>query len=730
MFGISIVRYFRHLYSLNSYLRLVVSLSFGMLGIFMMGSLITFDPFDPTFCYITTHVQEYTNVFGYYGAQCAGILYFLLGGASLLFVFLSFIFAYSIMTLKKMTIDQYCGWLLLVPGIATYCSLNGVDIVAHIQPGGLLGISLISRLSKIADPIVIELLCICVVIASLLLITSCSIVTLGHYFLRLSMYSYSLLRPFLVVCFMQIKQLLSALVTWLWSVILLLFGKEIEDEVGVLSFDELTQRALQDSPNDEDFWQELLSEEPVQLTIDNPVPQQVKAVPEKRPACVVKKSLYRLPTVALLQKTPSATSTETEPDLKVLATVLEEKLERFGIKGSVTAIKKGPVITMFEYAPHIDSKISKIIALEDDLALALQAMSIRIIAPIPGRSVIGFEVANKVRRSVHSSSSLASKTFKSDNASIPLLIGEDVVGNTFIMDLAKAPHLLVAGSTGSGKSVALNTMLISLLFKFKPDELKLILIDPKRLEFASYADIPHLLFPIITDPKKASGILHWVVKTMEERYELMQKYNVRNVFDYHEYARRDATMEAMPFLVVIIDELSDLMMTAGKDVEDLIVRIAQMARAAGIHMIVATQRPSVDVITGLIKVNFPSRISFKVTSKVDSRTILDCIGADKLLGKGDMLYLDTQASLHRVHGAYITNQDIESVVSYIKQQQEPNYIDLQEAFAAGASSVHDPDDELLAEVIAFLDTIDDVSISLLQRKFRIGYNFDLLQRKI
>jgi len=404
------------------------------------------------------------------------------------------------------------------------------------------------------------------------------------------------------------------------------------------------------------------------------------------------------------------------------ASVLEEKLRCFGVLGSVVGIKNGPVVTLFEYQPDIDSKISKIIALEDDLALALQAVSIRIIAPIPGKSVVGFEVSNVRRKNVLLAELIQSSAYEKCTADIPLILGQDIIGNNVVVDLAKMPHLLVAGSTGSGKSVALNTMLVSILCARTPDEVRLILIDPKRLEFAPYADIAHLLFPIITEPKQAITVLAWVVNEMETRYKRMAEKGARHCVDYNKLVE---DTDKVPFIVVIIDELSDLMMTAGKEIEGLIIRITQKARAAGIHMIVATQRPSVDVITGLIKVNFPSRISFRVTSKIDSRTILDCGGADKLLGQGDMLFLDSADSLlKRVHGAYVTDEEIKKVTNAIRDQQPPCYLDSAPSLSMAGVEIGHEDIMLYESILEFLkkEKIDEISISLLQRKFRIGYN--------
>ncbi len=405
---------------------------------------------------------------------------------------------------------------------------------------------------------------------------------------------------------------------------------------------------------------------------------------------------------------------------------LKEKLEHFGLNGLVTSIQPGPLITMFEYQPEISSKISKITALEDDLAMALSAVSIRTIAPIPGKNAVGFEIANKERKNVYFSDAINSDQFVNSTAKLPLALGVDVVGNPVVYDLIAMPHLLIGGTTGSGKSVGLNSMLASLLCRCTPEELRLILIDPKRLEFTPYADIPHLLFPIVTNAGQASVVLKWVVQEMEDRYERMSKHAVRNVIEYQQLVAKthDGSLEKMPFIAVIIDELADLMVVAGKEIETHIVRIAQMARAAGIHLIVATQRPSVDVVTGLIKVNFPSRVAFRVASKVDSRTILDQMGAEKLLGRGDMLFMHSSSPhLTRIHGAYISDQEIEILTKHLREQAPVNYLNLQDALDAQECKKTDTfEDVLYPEAIAWIDTIEEVSISMLQRQFRIGFN--------
>lgn len=447
---------------------------------------------------------------------------------------------------------------------------------------------------------------------------------------------------------------------------------------------------------------------------------------------------YKKPDLGLFIKSDDAAAEKKlTRELQDKAQLLQEKLERFGVGGTVVSIKRGPVVTLYEYQPDMDTKISKIIALEDDLALALQALSIRIIAPIPGRSVVGFEVANAQRQAVTMAAIIHSDTFTKTTAQLPCIIGVDTTGDPVVADLARMPHLLIAGSTGSGKSVALNTLLTSLLCSRTPDECRLILIDPKRIEFAVYADIPHLLFPIVTDARTASQVLKWVVKHMEERYTILAQYGVRSSKEFNQRIVTGAIIhEQIPNLVVVIDELADLMITAGRDVEESIARIAQMARAAGIHLVVATQRPSVDVITGLIKVNFPSRMAFRVTSRIDSRTILDTGGADKLLGKGDMLFLDgTSAHVQRLHGAYVSDEEIHAVVAQIKRSAKPNYKDLNTELSTlpteGMAAVTDG---LYNDVVTYLKEVDEISISLLQRKFRIGYNrsarlIDLLEQQ-
>jgi S-DNA-T family DNA segregation ATPase FtsK/SpoIIIE len=416
------------------------------------------------------------------------------------------------------------------------------------------------------------------------------------------------------------------------------------------------------------------------------------------------------PTLFVQASKKELNSEETSQKAKALV----EKLKQFGVIGSITHEYKGPVVTTYEFQPDNTIKVSRVLNLEDDLMMALQAHSVRIIAPIPGKSVIGFEVANSQRNTVHFGDLVNSKIWKNNKAALPLAVGCDTRGQTVIIDLTEQPHMLVAGSTGSGKSVALNTMLTSMILTKTPEELQLILIDPKRLEFSAYQQLSHLIFPIITTTERALSALSWAVSHMDERYEKMASLNVK---DWHSMQKQYPGQ--MPLLVIIIDELADLMITGGKEVELLITRLAQMSRAAGIHLIIATQRPSVDVITGLLKVNFPSRIACKVMSRIDSRTILDMQGAEKLLGKGDMLYLNPQGSLQRLHGAYISMREIMEAVEHCAQQQQPYFRELTSTIS---TNHHEQNDPLLNQILEFLGQVDEISISLLQRKFRIGYN--------
>ena len=482
---------------------------------------------------------------------------------------------------------------------------------------------------------------------------------------------------------------------------------------------------------------------------------------------------YRTPPLSLLDPIPEAGKKQDRDVLTMNARLMEKKLKDFGIEGEVVEICPGPVITMYEFSPGPGIKVSRIAGLSDDLSMALQAHSIRIVAPIPGKGVVGIELPNRDREMVSLKEIFNSEEFHKGKMKLPLALGKDIAGNPLVTDLARMPHLLVAGATGSGKSVAINTMILSLLYTSTPTDVRIIMVDPKMLELSVYEGIPHLLLPVVTNPKKAALALKWAVEEMGRRYRLMSDKGVRNIDSYNkelersekeiadnkargavvvehieeieeleehdDMEEREAAIQAflekeddldhghLPYIVVIVDELADLMMVAGREIEESIARLAQMARAAGIHLILATQRPSVDVITGLIKANFPARISFQVSSKIDSRTILDGNGAESLLGAGDMLFLPPGTSkMQRSHGAFVSDTEVQRVVEFLKKQGKPVYeksiLEMKSGDDKGAGGDEEEMDERYDDALALVAEAKQASISMIQRRLRIGYN--------
>jgi S-DNA-T family DNA segregation ATPase FtsK/SpoIIIE len=441
---------------------------------------------------------------------------------------------------------------------------------------------------------------------------------------------------------------------------------------------------------------------------------------------VEKPKNFTLPTTNFLQKPDKTGHSVDESEVDDKIRYLIEKLAHFKIDGDVVRTYAGPVVSTFEFKPAANVKVSKILNLQDDLAMALSAETIRIQAPIPGKDVVGIEIPNETVDTIYLRELLDSKLFKESSSPLTIVLGKDIVGKPFITDLKKLPHLLIAGTTGSGKSVGINAMILSLLYKNSPDQLRLLMIDPKMLEFSIYNDIPHLLTPVITKAKQAIVALNNMVSEMERRYELMSDTRTKNIESYNEKVKKEGG-EHFPYIVVIIDELADLMMTSGKDVEHSIARLAQMARASGIHLVVATQRPSVDVVTGLIKANLPSRISYRVGQRIDSKIILDQQGAESLLGKGDMLFTPPGATgLVRLHAPWSTENEIEKIVDFIKSQREPNYdksflVEESESSSSSSESYEELD-PLYEEAKNVILTDRKTSISYLQRKLQIGYN--------
>jgi len=470
---------------------------------------------------------------------------------------------------------------------------------------------------------------------------------------------------------------------------------------------------------------------------------------------------YQLPPLSLLEDRKDKGVKVSEDVLWANAQILESKLKDFGVEGRVVGVRPGPIVTVYELEPAPGVKVNRILNLDDDLALALSALSVRIQAPIPGKPVVGIEIPNPVREVVCLKDVASSDLFQGSGSQLTLAIGKDISGSPFVIDLARLPHLLVAGSTGSGKSVSINAMICSILLRATPEAVKLLLIDPKMLELPAYEGIPHLLLPVVTDAKEAAIALRWMVEEMERRYAMMAEQGIRNIENYNQKVKdgtigkttlatsRSAGLRGpertaeglaaghqlegtegalpptrLPYVLVVIDELADLMIVSGREVEESIIRLAQMARAAGIHLILATQRPSVDVLTGLIKVNFPARISFQVSTKTDSRTILDTQGAEHLLGSGDMLFLPPGSSkLLRVHGAYVSEGEMKRLVEFWRAQGGPTYDRHILRERKERSELEDQEhDEKYDEAVAFVARTGQASVSLIQRKFRIGYN--------
>lgn len=704
----------------TSLVDVVVTLAFYALVAIVAVALITSDAEDPSWWSASAIAVPVHNWLGLPGAWLAALLVYIFGVMAYI---IPLLMIYYIVAQQRLTLERIIA-LLMVP------VLQAILLTAALQRpfiGGIVGRIGMYCLQHFFGQSAAACNSITLILSALVAATV-TVATAGaiwHWlFFAARGIAQAIVHPVTQRwCWMPLLRLLrhgvqiiSDAVSWVHA---LASGKLLRNDPALI-MQELELERLQ---------QFLAETERRRTVVPEPVLQAAQTV-TITPA--VTPLLWRLPAVAALAKNrPVAMKHDVA---SAQAAIIETKLLTFGIKGKITAVQQGPVITVYQYAPEADTKLSKISALSDDLALALQAFSVRIIAPIPGTAVVGIEVPNATRAAVLLSAIMAQETVvqQSRQMQLPVILGVDTTGNPLLLDLARAPHLLIAGSTGSGKSVCINTLLVSLLCYCDPSTVRLVLIDPKRLEMSAYADIPHLLQPIIHQPADAVAALQWIVAMMEERYQELAEAGVRDITQYRQQQEAQG-IEPMPYVVVIIDELADLMMTASAAIESTIARIAQMARAAGIHLIVATQRPSVDVITGIIKVNFPSRIAFRVTAKVDSRTIIDAIGAEQLLGRGDMLLmLSTLPIVQRAHGAYVSDAEIHAVTAHWREQGRPEYQPLRVATAqevdAGEDTVLMPQIELL------LQELDEISISLLQRKLRIGFNrsariIELLERQ-
>jgi len=663
------------------------------LVIFTLLSLISYDAADPSL-FIAKGTGEIQNLFGYVGAHLSGLLIGLFGLGAFWFPFLLLFLSFHFFRNQKLKIFllTLSGGFLLIITTGSLIALNGpvyTLLGTKFSSGGVIGIllkSLLVRYSNVSGTIIILAV---VWIISFKLMTGIS----------------------LIRC---IKSLWNTV-----AFVIERFGTLI------LKWRERRKKAKKRSQAKQ---KKAFAKKNRKIEIKTPAPKPMKEKPTPKQDVfefMRADTGFQIPSTNLLDE-PNAKSTAADREnLRMQSKLLEKKLDDFGVSGEVVAVTPGPVVTIFEYEPAPGVKINKIVNLTDDLALALRATSIRIVAPIPGKAVIGIEIPNLARETVKFKELIVSSAFEKAKSKLTLCLGKDIVGNPVMAALDKMPHLLIAGATGSGKSVALNAMICSFLYKSTPEDVRMIIVDPKRIELSIYGGIPHLITPVVTDAKKATSALFWAVREMERRYELLSDKHARNINQYNSKTEKDDDNEHLPYIVIIIDELADLMMVASRDVEVALTRLAQMARAAGIHLILATQRPSVDVLTGIIKANFPTRLSFQVSSKTDSRTIIDANGAENLLGNGDMLFLPPGTSkLQRIHGAFISEAELARITGFLKEQKKPEYDTSVTKTPVDVKTDEDSEafDEKYDEAVALVTRTGQASISMVQRHLRIGYN--------
>ncbi len=674
--------------------------------VFTAVSLLSYDPSDPSINYVRASGDVH-NLFGVAGAHVAGFLIYLFGlGAFWMPIVLLVITLHVFKSYSRSTIlVALAGGLLLMVTTGGLLSIRQTDYCIFgkgFSSGGTVGIPLARVVQDFVNT------------------------TGGLIFL---------LTIWIIAFIMTTRLSLLALLKWLTSVCRSVFGRA---KTAWIIWKERRQKAKRRAKTG----QKLSQKKGPPVKIVERLPKPLKELPPRRQEAfefMTGDHGFRLPSLNFLEGSEADGKAVDHESLQMQSRLLEKKLSDFDVSGKVVAVTPGPVVTMYEFEPAPGIKINKVVNLTDDLALALRAQSIRIVAPIPGKAVIGIEVPNAERHIVRLSDIIASEAFEKVKSKLTLALGKDIMGTPLTTDLAKMPHLLIAGATGSGKSVGLNAMICSVLYKATPDEVKLLLIDPKRIELSAYEGIPHLIVPVVTDAKKATRGLHWAVHEMERRYTLMAEKGVRNIYQYNRKIMKEhgaakdnirsgdtgASEEKLPLILIVIDELADLMLVASRDVELALTRLAQMARAAGIHLLLATQRPSVDVLTGIIKANFPTRLSFQVSSRTDSRTILDANGAENLLGNGDMLLLPPgTAKLQRVHGAYVSEPEISRITDFLRQQQPPVYQEeILQARADEEEKGHEEEyDEKYDAAMALVKETRQASISMVQRRLRVGYN--------
>jgi S-DNA-T family DNA segregation ATPase FtsK/SpoIIIE len=701
----------------------ILGVIFLALGLLVFVSLLSYDPHDPSLNSVSSNPSVH-NLAGKVGAYLSDGLFQVIGGSAYLLALGSCVIGWRMLLSRAIPVHRLrlAGTLLLLVSFTTLLhlfwtslpSLTGGRILSG-QAGGLFGKLTADWLSGYFAPIGATIIVCAVLFLSLMLTTSFSLLTL------------------------------LGLLKRLMGLIASAVGRGVESL--------RTTRAIYHEQSrrweTETKIRKKLSPQKPKI-VDSPSP--LKAPPKQTDLPFMKETGdYELPPLTLLQDPPATADKITKEELVANSQILERKLLDYGIEGRVTQVHPGPVVTMYEFEPAAGVKVNRIVNLSDDLALAMRAMSVRIVAPLPGKAAVGVEIPNRNRENVYLKEILTSEAFTTTKSKLTLALGKDIFGAPVVADLAGMPHLLVAGATGSGKSVALNTMIISLLCSASPEEVKFIMIDPKLLELSAYDGIPHLQTPVLVRAKDTPRVFQRLVAEMQHRYRLMAEAGARNIEGYNKKIReledqgkgpidRETTARPdemsnsllsppntpLPYLVVIVDELADLMLVAARDIEDSIARLAQMARAAGIHLVLATQRPSVDVLTGLIKANFPARISFQVSSKTDSRTILDANGAEQLLGRGDMLFMAPGTGrITRIHGANISENEIRAVVEHAKSQAKPHYIDLAPASGSAENESDDPNamerDELFAKAVDLVVTSGSASASLIQRRLRVGY---------
>ena len=676
-------------------------LLFLLLAAVLAGSLLSYHPGDHVFWNVTGPVGKAHNLFGTVGSHLAAGIFLLLGFSSFWLVII--ILALSFLSFRGRRLPApvtaiAAAFVLIVSSSAILSlqlmkevSFRGVNMIA----GGIVGLHVAEFAKGFLNHFGANVFFLTVFIISFMAITSLS---LGWLLSKAGQWPLRMLRRAKDTITKRTERKRRA-------------KKSIE-----------ARRKMKSKPK---------------VRILEPTPEPRKSPEQERFPFMRAAGELALPSLGLLKDPPDRKPTDIQREsLEMNARLLEKKLLDFGVEGEVREILPGPVITMYEFRPAPGIKISKVAGLSDDLALVLRAPSIRIVAPIPGKDAIGIEIPNNHREIVFLKEIISSVSFRDSKHKLPIALGKDITGTPIIADLTKMPHLLVAGATGTGKSVSVNTMINSLLFKVYPGVARFLMIDPKRIELSAYHDIPHLLHPVVSSPKDATKALMWAIDEMERRYMLLSDRGVRNIETYNRKILKqnknkpvETPHEAdktLPYIVIIIDELADLMMVSSKDVEESITRLAQMARAAGIHLIIATQRPSVDVLTGLIKANFPTRISFQVSSKVDSRTILDSMGAENLLGDGDMLFVPPGVGRTiRIHGAYVSEEEVKDVTDFLRDQSKPQYdaTIISDLTRDEKSEVDEIDlDEKYDQAIEIVLKTGQASISMLQRKLRVGYN--------